>query len=288
MTLFEIYKSRKDALVTRIRESKSLYETGSVIAEAFETMQFQYLSQPENNGMSEKLTDYISMAKTTFPLLESVNKYKLWENAEAKQPKKKSPLPGFITLLIGITLIFGAVAMAMFANKIDVADIKNIVYYAGAMAAGCLFILIAGFMLFFRRKVKMKATVEISVDADDIVKRLEDVVKNIDALLEKDKKEKAQYDQMIESAINREEAQLFSYLLEAKLSDQPDFAMEQLDEVESYLAKQDVMIVKYIKGNEKYFDFLEGEETKTIRPALVRGGKMLAKGLAQLKYGEEI
>jgi hypothetical protein len=134
----------------------------------------------------------------------------------------------------------------------------------------------------------MKATVEISVDADDIVKRLEDVVKNIDALLEKDKKEKAQYDQMIESAINREEAQLFSYLLEAKLSDQPDFAMEQLDEVESYLAKQDVMIVKYIKGNEKYFDFLEGEETKTIRPALVRGGKMLAKGLAQLKYGEEI
>ena len=59
-------------------------------------------------------------------------------------------------------------------------------------------------MLFFRRKVKMKATVEISVDADDIVKRLEDVVKNIDALLEKDKKEKAEYNRMIESAINLE------------------------------------------------------------------------------------
>ena len=38
----------------------------------------------------------------------------------------------------------------------------------------------------------------------------------------------------------------------------------------------------------KYFDFLEGEETKTIRPALVRGGEMMTKGLAQLKYGEKL
>ena len=96
------------------------------------------------------------------------------------------------------------------------------------------------------------------------------------------------HNQMMESAINEDEAVLFSYLMEAKLSGEPDFALDQLDEVERYLAKQDVMMVNYIKGNEKYFDFLEGEETKTIRPALVRGGEMLAKGLAQLKYGEKI
>ena len=78
MTLFEIYKSRKDNLATRIRESKSLYETGSVISEAFETMQYQYLSQPENSQMADKLADYVAMAKSSFNLLESVNKYKLW------------------------------------------------------------------------------------------------------------------------------------------------------------------------------------------------------------------
>ena len=151
-----------------------------------------------------------------------------------------------------------------------------------------VFILIAGFMLFFRRKVKAKLTVEISADPEDIVKRLEDMVKHIDTLLAKEKQSQKIHQQLMDSAINADEAQLFSYLMEAKLSADADFALEQLDEVERYLAKQDVLLVKYIKGNEKYFDFLEGEETKTIRPALVRGGEMLAKGLAQLKYGEKL
>ena len=85
MTFFEIYKTRKETLTGRIRESKSLYETGSVISEVFETMQYQYLSQEGNAGLTEKMIDLVNMAKTAFPLLESVNKYKLWENAEKKK-----------------------------------------------------------------------------------------------------------------------------------------------------------------------------------------------------------
>ena len=285
MTLFEIYKSRKDNLALRIRESKSLYETGSVISEVFETMQYQYLSGPENRQMASKLADYVNMAKTTFTLLESANKYKLWEDAQAKPIKKKSPVPGLVTLLLGNALIFGALGYYMFMYNVAFEKMQNFMI---AMAVGCMLILISGFMLFFRRKVKSKATVEISVDADDIVKRLEDVVKCIDSMLEKDKQTMAINRQMIETAINTDEAQLFAYLMEAKLSGDADFALEQLDEVERYLAKQDVIAVKYIKGNEKYFEFLEGEETLTIRPALVRGGEILAKGLAQLKYGETI
>ena len=87
MTFFEIYKSRRDNLTSRIRESKSLYETGSVISEVFETMQYQYLSQEGNSGLTETLTDLVNMAKTAFPLLESVNISKLWENAEKKDQK---------------------------------------------------------------------------------------------------------------------------------------------------------------------------------------------------------
>ena len=285
MTLFEIYKSRKETLTSRIRESKSLYETGSVISETFETIQYQYLSQEGNASLSDTLADLVNMAKTTFPLLESVNKYKLWENAEGKQPKKKSLMPGFIALLIGVALIFGTIWYYTFLYNIQLKEIQN---FALAIGGGCLIILISGFMLFFRRKVKSKATVEISVDPDDIVKRLEDVVKAMDAMLEKSKQAQKTQQQLVDSAINADEAQLFSYLMEAKLTGEADFALEQLDEVERYLAKQDVLLVNYIKGNEKYFEFLEGEETKTIRPALVRAGQVLAKGLAQLKYGETI
>lgn len=285
MTLFEIYKSRKDALISRIRESKSLYETGSVIGEAFETMQYQYLSQGDNAHLADKLADFMNMAKASFPLIESVNKYKLWENAEGDKPKKKSPVRGLVALLIGLVLIFGPLGYYMFLYNVEFAVMKS---HIAVMLGGAFVILVAGFMLFHRRKTKLKATVEISVDPEDIAKRLEEMVKVIDSMLEKEKQANAVQKQLIDSAINPDEATMFSYLMEAKLSGDGEFALEQLEEVERYLAKQDVILVNYIKGNEKYFDFLEGEETKTIRPALVRNGQIIGKGLAQLKYGEKI
>ena len=281
MTMSDIYKSRRDNLLMRIRESKSLYETGSVISEAFETMQYQYLSQPGNEHLSEKLGRIMALTKASFPLLESVNKYKMWENAENnKQPKKKSLLPGFIALLLGVAMVMAPLGYYMFVKNITLTDMHT---YLMVMAAGCLVILISGFMLFFRRKVKTKVVVEISADPDDIVKRLEEVVKQIDVMLDAEKEAVKKQSALLESAINADEAQLFGYLMEAKLSGQPDFALEQLDEVEHYLAKQDVILVNYTKGNEKYFEFLTGEETKTIRPAFLRGGEIMLKGLAQLK-----
>lgn len=281
MTMSDIYKSRRDNLLLRIRESKSLYETGSVISEAFETMQYQYLSQPGNEYLGEKLSRIMALAKASFPLLESVNKYKMWENAEtSKQPKKKSLLPGFVALLLGVAMVMAPLSYYMFVKNIAFADMQT---YLMVMAAGCLVILISGFMLFFRRKVKTKVVVEISADPDDIVKRLEEVVKQIDVMLAAEKEAAKKQSALLESAINADEAQLFGYLMEAKFSGQPDFALEQLDEVEHYLAKQDVILVNYTKGNEKYFEFLTGDETKTIRPAFLRGGEIMLKGLAQLK-----
>ncbi|MBR5521170.1 MAG: hypothetical protein IKU54_04155 [Oscillospiraceae bacterium] len=281
MTMLDIYRSRKDNLTLRIKESKSLYETGSVISEAFETMQYQYLNQPDNRPLAEKLAQIMAMAKVSFPLLESVNKYKLWEKADAnKEPKKKKLLPGFIMMLVGMALVMTPLYYYAFVKSIKFEEMQT---YFIVMAVGCLVLMISGFMLFFRKKVKTKTTVEISVDRDDIIRRLEEVVKQIDAMLEEERKAIKKQSAMLESAINDDEAQLFGYLMEAKLSGQPDYAFEQLEEVEHYLAKQDVILVHYTKGNEKYFDFLTGEETKTIRPAFLRDGQVMLKGLAQLK-----
>lgn len=280
MTFLEIYRTRKENLALRIKESKSLYETSGVISEALETMQYQYLSQEGNEGLDEKLADLVGMAKESVSVIESVNKSKLWEKAEDGEPKKKSPLPGLLLMLAGWLLVFGSVWYYMFLHNIKMAEMKS---YFAAMGVGCLVIVIAGFALFFRKKPKNKAVVEIMVDAEDIVNRFEKVISEIDKILDNEKKAISQNKIIMETAIKDDEVQLFSYLLEAKYSAQPDFAMEQLSEVEHYLAKQDVIIVPYSKGNEKYFEFLEGNEDKTIRPALLRNGETLAKGLVELK-----
>ena len=111
-------------------------------------------------------------------------------------------------------------------------------------------------------------------------------MKFIDVAIEAEDKRIETQKSMLDTAINDDEIKLFTYLMEAKYSGQPEYALEQLDEVEHYLLKQDILVITYSKGNEKYFDFLNGEETKTVRPALVRGGEVLSKGLAQIRPGE--
>lgn len=284
MTMLEIYKSRKDNLATRIMESKSLYETGSVISEVFETMQYQYLSQGGNEGLADELAQLMSLAKASFPLLESVNKTKLWEKSDSNsQPKKKSPTSGLICMLLGFVIVFATVGYCMFLHNLTFEEMK---IWLLAVGIGCIIIFFSGFMLFHRKKIKTKPMVEISVDAGDIVNRLEEVVKAIDLGMEKAKLAGEKQAKLIKTAINSDEIEMFSYLMEAKFSGQADFALEQLDEVEHYLAKQDVILVNYTKGNEKYFEFLDGEETKTIRPAFVRNGEILKQGLAQIKTAD--
>ena len=117
MTLSEIYKSRKTNLIERLSRAKSLYETGSVISEMFETIQYQYLSRGDKADVADKLERLVNLEKANFPMLESVNKSKLWENSEdVKNVKKKSPLPGLIALLVGVLMVLLTVCYYMFLH----------------------------------------------------------------------------------------------------------------------------------------------------------------------------
>ena len=71
--------------------------------------------------------------------------------------------------------------------------------------------------------------------------------------------------------------------MEAKYSGDGEYMAEQLADVETYLSKLNILLVDYKVGTEKYFEFLDGDETKTIRPALLRDGRVLSMGLAQIK-----
>lgn len=223
----------------------------------------------------------MNLEKANFPMLESVNKSKLWEKSEdVKNFKKKSPLPGLIALLVGVLMVLLTVCYYMFLHNIKFNDMQS---YILVMATGCFVILLSGFMLFHTKKVKSKTVVEISADAGDLADKLEAIFKEMDDILRAEQQSAEKQKQALSMAVNPQEVQLLSYLMEAKYSGQGDFALEQLDEVEIYLAKMDILVIKYSKGNEKYFEFLEGDEEKTIRPALIRGGKILAMGLAQVK-----
>ncbi|MBQ6582711.1 MAG: hypothetical protein IJH77_02660, partial [Mogibacterium sp.] len=76
------------------------------------------------------------------------------------------------------------------------------------------------------------------------------------------------------------EIDLFAGLLAASYSQDPEYALEKIDEIKYYLHRQQIEVVDYSEETRQYFDLMPGTEAGTIRPALVADGAVLKKGLA--------
>lgn len=273
MTMLEIYRLKKENLADRLASSKSLYETCSAINEAFESMTYQYLAK-NGRQLEFPLKKAVDIARASFPLLESARKYKLWENAGGEGRKKKTA-PGLICAFAGFAWVFLILGYYMFLYDIKLRQAKN---WLLAVLAGCLMIFISGFLLFFRRRPKI--SVEISADISKVTEQLEEASKSIDDFMGRYLRHRQQREARRAENTDPRLMQLFSYLLEGKLSGDADFMAEQISLVEEYMGQHGILALEYEKGREVYFDFLPSQEEKTIRPAIVKNGIILVRGLA--------
>ena len=83
-------------------------------------------------------------------------------------------------------------------------------------------------------------------------------------------------------AAGEQEIAVISDLLEASFSGDGQFALDRLEELKYYLHRRGIEVVEYTAENGSLFDKMPsaGGGTLTIRPALVKDGKLLKKGMA--------
>ena len=153
----------------------------------------------------------------------------------------------------------------------------------GVFLGGCLF-------SFYRAGAGSRGTdgekdlqVEVRMDGKKVLRQLQTALIGMDQSLEElrvtEKREQEDTDR-IQAADNPAEWDLFAALLEAAYSRDGDFALDQLDQVRHYLRRQGVEVVDCTEENRQMFDVMPSAGNSTLRPALVRGGKVLKKGLA--------
>ena len=140
-----------------------------------------------------------------------------------------------------------------------------------------------------RRQEKQAAKehqVEIKVDADKIYRHFRAAIYSVDQSLEEinaaerwNKREQA--GNIDGRKALTPEIDLFSDLMAASYSKDPEYALEKIDDIKYYLHKQQIDVVDYSEETAQYFDLMPGTQGGTIRPALVADGKKKKKGLAQ-------
>ena len=82
---------------------------------------------------------------------------------------------------------------------------------------------------------------------------------------------------------------LLTALMEAKASGRDELAMRSLSQAEQYLHMLGVELIRYDAQHAQLFDILPTMgESRTIRPAMMKDGRLLRRGVAALAAGRSV
>jgi hypothetical protein len=229
------------------------------------------------------------------PLIDSTGTTKVWEHD--KEPKKaksssdRISIPSALLMFAGIVLciyaMFPLIIAGMEASEPATTRelVIRMIAVFGGLAAGIL-----GGLLVRRGPVRTvkEQQVEIHVDADKLYRYYRTVILSVDQSLEEvsarerwDKREQA--GNIDGRPATTPELDLFSDLLAASYSGDPEYALEKIEAIKYYLHRQQIEVVDYSDSTKQYFDMMPGTKTGTIRPAMVADGNLLKKGLASTR-----
>lgn len=288
--MIEILEKDKDRLLTELSAASSADKAVHVLENEMDKLVLKYNEQASGDRERESAAYMMQAVRLSLPLIDSAGRTKVWERGS--DPDEGGFKISFIILIIaGIALCgFGGYPLLMAAFKTAEAGVRSqMLLHAAAVAAGAIAMYFAGFM--YSRPVstgKKEHRVEIYVDAEKIYRHFRTAILSVDQSLEEIRaqerwSEREQAGNIDGRPATTPELELFSDLLAASYSGDPEYALEKIEQIKYFLHKQQIEVVDYSKETAQYFDLMPGTKTATIRPALVAQGGLLKKGLASAK-----
>ena len=256
-----------------------------LIESEYDRLLYQYNEQCSDDYERRCAAMMLQTARMSASLSDCLGEIKIWEQGGkliSGETKKVRPM-AVILLLVGILLPAAAVVAIsgtdLVLEKVFALPLAAVGFFAGL---ACLFL--AG--LFFRRKTnasysekQMKA--EPHIDAEKVFRSMRAVLlvadRNITDALSARRLEMEQQGQ--DSGENKTDLSFYSDLLEASLAKDGEYALDQVSKVPFYLHQKGIEVMEFSEENRAWFDVIPGEQRMTIRPALVKDGKLLKKGI---------
>jgi hypothetical protein len=164
----------------------------------------------------------------------------------------------------------------------------TVLLHGSAVVGGMICLYLAGYI--YSRPKKKKASkkdqqVEIRIDADKVYRSFRNTILAVDQSIEEihaaEQREVQEKAGTIDGKeVTQSELDLFSDLLAAAYSGDPEYALEKVEQIKYFLHRNQIEVVDYSKDTAQFFDLMPGNVRATIRPALVAQGGLLRKGLA--------
>ena len=285
----EILEKDRDRLLTELSAAASAEKAVGILEKETDKLLLTYNERAESDSEREAAAHIMQAVRLSLPLIDTAGRSKVWEHGkhDEKAPKKIS-VTVVLIIIAGLALCaFGLIPIAMIAmNNTDAASRTDLVSRMISSVLGIAALFLAG-TLSGRPKdnVKKEYHVELHIDADKVYRNFRTVILSVDQSLEEVRLREAQDKREQAGTIDGRpattpEIELFSDLLAAMYSRDPDYALEKIADIKYYLHRQQIEIVDYSEETKHFFDMMPGTSAGTIRPALVADGVLMKKGLA--------
>ena len=285
----DLLEKDKDSLITELAAAGTADKAVRVLENEMDKLLLKHNEQCESDRERESAAYMMQAVRLSLPLIDSNGATKVWERGAGRSDEGGSFKVSFLVLFIlGLALcVFGF--GPMFFNAYVAAEEKlrnEVLLHGGATIVGLVCLYFAGYMYSRPKKEgKKEHQVEIRVDANKIYRNFRTAILSIDQSLEEigaaerwSKRDKA--GSIDGRTVTSSELDLFSDLLAAAYSGDPEYALEKIEQIKYFLHKQQIEVVDYSSETAKFFDMMPGSKAATIRPALVAQGGLLKKGLA--------
>ena len=276
MTTREILEQDRDRLYGQLVEAKDMDRAIRVCEDELDRIVMRHNERAENEQTSEAAASLMQTARSALVMMDSGGAPQVYQSSGG------APAAGRWQPMLG------AGAGGMLAGGLLIALIPS------AVAAGLALLAAGGAALFFAgramgggspRAAAGRQIVEIPVDADKIWHHLVMITTVVDQNLQTGALLPPAEAPALSAAGSGEagdsELKLLSGLLETAYAraDDPDMA-DVASEIRFYLHGKGVETVDYSPENARWFTRMPSKRAGTLRPALVKDGEVLVKGMA--------
>lgn len=290
MKLTELLEKDKDHLLTEISAAGTAEKAVAVLEKEVDKLLLTHNDAAASDAERNSAAHMMQAVRLSLPFIDSLGSTKVFEKGVGDSgPKKKTSIAGILLVIAAIILlVYGLMPLIMLGmNAAETANARNDLITRGiSILMGAAALYLSGTMQNKTGPAKKKEYhVEQKVDADRIYRNFRTVMTSVDQSLDEVRlTEKQAHREQAGKLEGREaspaEIELFSDLLAASYSGDPEFALEKIAGIKYYLHRQQIEVVDYNENNASYFDMMPGASAGTIRPAMIADGKLLKKGLA--------
>lgn len=291
MKMTDILEKDKDKLLTELSAAGTAEKAVHVLENEIDKLLLKHNEYCETDRERESAAFMMQAVRLSLPLMDSNGKIKVWESGQKTEEDTGGSfkLSFLILLLAGLALCVFGFGQLIFEAYIGAEETARdqVLLHGGASVVGLIALYFSGYMYSRPKRItgKKEYQVDIRIDADRVYRSFRTAILSVDQSLEEicaaerwKAREKA--GSIDGRTVTQSELDLFSELLAAAYSGDPEYALEKIEQIKYFLHRQQIEVVDYTKENEKYFDLMPGSKAATIRPAMIAQGGLLKKGLA--------